>query len=173
MNLVSFKSRKNVFVTIITNIHVSIIAILYEWHVRPAKTQIILCIRPVWSESSLSSLRNRRSLATHWAHSEDSDQTRQLPRLIWVFAGRRVLLLVLSWGGSSMLHIHVNAVRMNFWSLAYLKFFSSKEQIWNVIQNLPNSDKNCHIPVRLTIFFFFFSKFVDVIYKANHENRTH
>ena len=28
------------------------------------------------------------SLATHWAHSEDSDQTGWMPRLIWVFAGR-------------------------------------------------------------------------------------
>ena len=29
-----------------------------------------------------------------------TDQTGRLPRLIWVFAGRRVILLVLSWGGS-------------------------------------------------------------------------
>ena len=28
------------------------------------------------------------SLATHWAHSEDSDQTGRMPRLIWVFSGR-------------------------------------------------------------------------------------
>ena len=39
--------------------------------VRPAKTQISLGIRPVWSESSLSAWRNLWSLATHWAHSED------------------------------------------------------------------------------------------------------
>ena len=39
--------------------------------VHPAKTQI----RPVWSESSLSQWRKLGSLATHWAHSEDSDQT--------------------------------------------------------------------------------------------------
>ena len=43
-------------------------------HVRPAKTQISLGIRPVWSESSLSAWRKLGSLATHWAHSEDSDQ---------------------------------------------------------------------------------------------------
>ena len=46
-----------------------------EWHVRPAKTQISLGIRPVWSESSLSAWRKFGSLATHWAHSKDSDQT--------------------------------------------------------------------------------------------------
>ena len=51
-------------------------------------------IRPVWSESSLSAWRNLWSLATHWAHSEDSDQTGRMPRLIWVFAGRTLVLLV-------------------------------------------------------------------------------
>ena len=57
-------------------------------HVRPAKTQISLGIRQVWSESSLSAWRKLGSLATHWVHSEDSDHTGQMPRLIWVFAGR-------------------------------------------------------------------------------------
>ena len=61
-----------------------------KWHVRPAKTQISLGIRPVWSESLLSAWRKRGSLATHWAQSEDSDQTGRMPRLIWVFAGRTV-----------------------------------------------------------------------------------
>ena len=68
--------------------------------VRPAKTQISLGIRPVWSESSLSAWRKLGTLATHWAHSGDSDQTGRMPRLIWVFPGRTVILLVLSWGGS-------------------------------------------------------------------------
>ena len=68
--------------------------------VRPAKTQISLGIRPVWSESSLSAWRKLGSLATHWAHSEDSDQTGRMPRLIWVFTGRTLTLLVLSRGGS-------------------------------------------------------------------------
>ena len=60
-----------------------------KWHVHPAKTQISLGIRPVWSESSLSAWRKLRSLAIHRADSEDSDQT-----------GHTVILLVLSWGGS-------------------------------------------------------------------------
>ena len=58
-----------------------------KWHVSPAKTQISLGIRPVWSESSLSAWRKLTSLATHWVHSEDSDQTGRMPSLIWVFAG--------------------------------------------------------------------------------------
>ena len=70
-----------------------------KWHVCPAKTQISLGIRPVWSASSLA-WRKLGSLATNWAHSEDSDQTGGMPRLIWVFAGRTATLLVLSCRGS-------------------------------------------------------------------------
>ena len=47
---------------------------------RPAKPQI----RPVWSASSLYAWRNIGSLATHYAHCEDSNQTGR----IRVFAGR-------------------------------------------------------------------------------------
>ena len=57
---------------------------------RQAKTQISLCIRPVWSESSLSAWRKFGALATLWAHSEDFDETGRMSRLIWVFAGRTV-----------------------------------------------------------------------------------
>ena len=71
-----------------------------KWHVRPAKTQISLGIRPVWSEPSQSAWRKLGSSAIHWAQSEDSDQTGRMPRLVWVFAGRTVILLVLSRGGS-------------------------------------------------------------------------
>ena len=42
-----------------------------------------------WSDQALlSAWRKLESLDTQWAHSEDSDQTGQMPRLIWVFAGR-------------------------------------------------------------------------------------
>ena len=68
--------------------------------VRLAETQISLGICPVWSESSLSAWRKLGSLATHSAHSEDSDQTGWMPRLIWVFAGCTVTLFVLSCCGS-------------------------------------------------------------------------
>ena len=55
-----------------------------KWPVCSAKTQISLGIRPVWSESSLSVWRSIGTAATHWAHSEGSDQS----GLIWVYAGR-------------------------------------------------------------------------------------
>ena len=57
-----------------------------KWPMRPANTRISLGIRPVWSESSLSAWRKIGSLATHWAYSEDSDQTGWMARLICVFA---------------------------------------------------------------------------------------
>ena len=58
-----------------------------QWHVRPAKTQISLGIRPVWAESSLCAQWVAKDLSFLHAYSEDSDQT-GMPRLICVFAGR-------------------------------------------------------------------------------------
>ena len=71
-----------------------------KWCVHPAK------IRSAWAstqsdQSSLSAWRKLGSLATHLAHSKDSDQTGWMLRLIWVFAGPTVFLLVLSWGGET------------------------------------------------------------------------
>ena len=48
-----------------------------------------------WTLSYLSSEQQR--LWSDWAYS---DQTGRMPRLIRVFAGRTLILLVLSWGGS-------------------------------------------------------------------------
>ena len=66
-----------------------------KWYVRPVNTQISLGIRPVWLESSLSAWRKTGSLATHWA------QAQSLIRLggCLGFAGRKVISLILSWGG--------------------------------------------------------------------------
>ena len=68
--------------------------------VRPAKTQISLGIRQVWSESSLCAQWLTKDPSFLHADSEDSDQTVRMPRLIWVFAERTHILLVLSWRGS-------------------------------------------------------------------------
>ena len=59
-----------------------------KWHVRPAKTQISLGIRPVWSEFSLCAKYVAKNPSFLHADSEDSEQTGRMPRLIWVFAGR-------------------------------------------------------------------------------------
>ena len=71
--------------------------------VRPAKTQISLGIRLVWSESSLCAPWVAKDPSILHADSKDSDQIGRMPRLIWVFAGRTVTLLVLSWGSSNLL----------------------------------------------------------------------
>ena len=96
--------------------------------VRPVKTQIILGIRPVWSESSLTAWRKLGALAIQWAHSEVSDQTGRMPRLIWVFGGHTLILLVLSCRGSnnnvtcyafSSATIIVQPWRLGIWATAW------------------------------------------------------
>ena len=67
-------------------------------------------LRSAWASaqsdpSLLPTWRKLESLATHWVHSEDSDQTGRMPRLIWVFAERTLILLVLSCRGSNRCHI--------------------------------------------------------------------
>ena len=62
-------------------------------------------LRSAWAsaqsdQSSMSTWRKLGCLATHWAHSEELAQTGQMPRLIWVFAGRTLNLLVLLCRGS-------------------------------------------------------------------------
>ena len=70
---------------------------LLSWATAQQNQQNDLCarqrLRSAWAstksdQSSLSAWRNLGSLATHWAHSEDSDQTGWMPRLICVLAGR-------------------------------------------------------------------------------------
>ena len=69
--------------------------------VRPAKIQINLGIRQIWSESSLCAQWIAKDHSFLHADSEDSDQTGRMPRLICVFAGRTLTLLVLSCRGSN------------------------------------------------------------------------
>ena len=80
--------------------------------VRPAKTQISLGIHPFWSESSLCAQWVAKGPRRLHADNEDSDQTGRMHRLIWVFAGPTVTLLVLSCRGSSecctVCHTHQN-----------------------------------------------------------------
>ena len=59
-----------------------------KWALRPAKIQISLGIRPVWSESSLCAQWVAQDPRFLHANSEDFDQTGQMPRLISVFTER-------------------------------------------------------------------------------------
>ena len=69
----------------------------------PVKTQI--SIHPIWSESSLCAQWVAKDPSFLHEDSEDSDQTGRMPRLIWVFAWRTLILLVLSCCGSIMIWI--------------------------------------------------------------------
>ena len=71
------------------------------------------------------------------ADNEDSDQTGRMPRLIWVFAERKVILLVLSWGGSyirfqqfKMMCIVYMHIELNFGAKCYnglhISYYDSK-----------------------------------------------
>ena len=135
-----------------------------KWHVRSSKTQISLGVRPVWSESSLSTWRKLGSLTTHWAHSEDSDQTGRMPRLIWVFVGRTCHFVgfVMRWLNSTLIPtfekwtdvFNCHSLLSKFWKKclsksrfrynikAIFKLHVSRglyESLWTV---------RCHIPAR-------------------------
>ena len=57
-------------------------------HLRPAKIQISLRVRAVWSESSPGAFWIAQDAYFLHADNEDSNQTARMRRLIWVFAGR-------------------------------------------------------------------------------------
>ena len=57
-------------------------------------------LRSVWSESLLCTQCVAKDPRFLHVDNEDSDQTGQMPRLIWVFAGRTLILLDLSCRGS-------------------------------------------------------------------------
>ena len=81
-------------------------------------------LRSAWAsaqsdQSSLSTWRNLGSLATHWAHSEDSEQTRRIPRLIWVFAGRSHYVCFVM---SRLIYVLMNCVRVG---CKVIKFFNT------------------------------------------------
>ena len=71
-----------------------------KWPLHSAKTQISLGIHPVWSKSMLCAQRVAKEPSFLHTDSEDSDQTGQMPRLIWIFAGCTCHFTVLSCGGS-------------------------------------------------------------------------
>ena len=60
-------------------------------------------LRPVWSMSSLCAQWAAKDPNLFHADSEDSGQTGRMSRLIWVFAGRTAILLVLSCSGSNII----------------------------------------------------------------------
>ena len=128
-------------------------------------------IRPVWSESSLTAWRTLGSLATHWVHSEDSDQTGRMSRLVWVFAGRTLILLVLSCRGSyNTMHIlRCNKVgkRREKMHTAYVKEIRHYRKLKIttsplVYETLGRQGSDFCLPYRWALFFSVFAFVVEV-----------
>ena len=95
-----------------------------KWLAHPVKTQISLggCPSAQSNQSSLSAWRNLGSLATQWVHREDCPGWRlRMHRLICVFAelSAKVILLVLSWGGSYHCPILVITVKYNIYLISF------------------------------------------------------
>ena len=89
-----FPLVRSPFRSILSQIHMSrLMTKPTKWHVRPAKTQISLGIRPVWSESSLCAQWVAKDSSFLHADSEDSGWSESS-------LGAHAILLVLSWGGS-------------------------------------------------------------------------
>ena len=108
----------------------------------------------VWSESSVCAQWVAKDPRFLCADSEDSDQTGRMPRLIWVFAGRTPILLVLSCRSSSIKRGCLRMSLMLFVDGFFLLVRKSvKYQTLIRIANLYLQN------VILTSFFFFF--FVD------------
>ena len=113
--------------------------------VHPAKTQISLSICPVWSESLLSAWRNLVPLATHWAHSEDYDQTGRMPRLIWVLAGGTLIWLSCRGSYVFLLLNDIYEWHVNVW--LYKMRVRNKEIFWTFFTFL--SDLQVLLPTSL------------------------
>ena len=100
--IITVRNHYNLSLVLNVNINISYLCII--WCFTMTKIMIYLCndkiwaaswqnkqngicaqrrlrsARSVWSESSLSTWRKLGSSATHWAHSEDSDQTGRMPQ---------------------------------------------------------------------------------------------
>ena len=94
------------------------------WSLRLLRSLVILSrltTKPTKWLCDQRRLRSAWASAQSVADSEDSDQTGRMPRLIWVFAWRTVILLVVSCCGSIMLTYFSPAHKQS------LLFFSSQD----------------------------------------------
>ena len=131
-----------------------------QWRLRSAwasaqsdqrQHQISLGICPVWSESSLSAWRKLGSLATHWAHSENSEQTGWMPRPIclrWVhshFVGFVMGWLIsgLSLGGDLEERVSISWLTSLLWAEGQVKMYRTYKEIQNSDQNFSLKSWKC------------------------------
>ena len=120
----------------------------------PAKTWISLGIRPVWSESSLCAQWVAKDPSFLHVDSEVSDQIGRIPRLIWVFTGRTLILLVLTCHGSFTVVNQLLSLDLYLWSLFLWNFkliICVLFYINYVYANLNENVKIKSIPTKLKI----------------------
>ena len=87
------------------------------WYLRPAKPQISLLRRAVWSEPLLVTWVFYDCQATNWTPFGVSKLKRWLQRLVWVYTCQKVKLLELSCRGS--IYIEKN-VFLDLWNWKFL-----------------------------------------------------
>ena len=94
----------------------------------------------VWSESLLCAQWEAKDPIFLHADSEDSDQTGRMPRLIWVFAGRTLILFVLSCRGSNEIHFNpIEKLLLGLTKQVYeAEFLGKSNNLW---QNNPHCDR--------------------------------
>ena len=107
-----------------------------KWPVCPAKTLISLSIQPVWSEFTVCSMGAKDPNFLQ-ADSEDSDQTGQIPRLIWVSTWR----MLFCWFCHAAAQIYLSIIMIVSWSILvvvemYLMFIC-------LFKAIPKTAKKC------------------------------
>ena len=136
------------------------------------KPTVWLCaqrrLRSAWASAQLIrvfAVRMKKAWVLSYllSTSKDSDQTGRMPRLIWVFAGRTVILLVLSWGTSCCLrnlvqlhekYFYYTAAAILHWLIAIvMSFWWKRTFCWLNIacymfleQKLVCTISSCNIP---------------------------
>ena len=99
-----------------------------KWHVRPAKTQINLGIRPVWSKSSLSTWGKLKSLAIIRAQTKPLMRLGGCPGWSESSLGAKVILLVLSWGGSFYFVSLASTILISAFSRRFISWNSPRKR---------------------------------------------
>ena len=94
------------------------------WYVRPAKPQISLRIRAVWSEPLLVAWIFYECWATDWTPFGVSKLKRRLQRLIWVYTCQNVTLSEITCHGSFYIYSYLPISK--YWTVLYLKTLLGK-----------------------------------------------
>ena len=102
------------------------------WYVRPAKPQISLRIRAVWSEPLLVAWIFYDSYATDWTALGVSKLNRRLQRLVRVYTCQNATLLIITCRGS---YIYIPMKGFCNWSISDIQFSRVK---FSKIQTMSN-----------------------------------